>query len=83
MLTMQIIIEKCYVEIRHTHPIAQVGFIYPKAGVVPRVAGSLEVSEGGNEYRIHANGDQFAYDGTNWHRVYDINSVDFVAKKFK
>ncbi len=82
MKVMHVIIEKRYVEIRHTHPIKEVGFIYPKAGVTAKVQEGLQVSEGGNELRIHTNGDTFAYDGNGWKRVYDIDTVIYIPKKF-
>jgi hypothetical protein len=67
------------VTVFHTHPIARLGNVFPKAGTAPRIQNGFELSEAGEFCRVHTNGDAFLFNDTEWLRV-DLDTVDFVSR---
>jgi len=76
---------KKQITVFHVSPIARIGNVFPKAGVLPMAvtkAGTVvyPISEAGEFCRIHENGDAFLFDGESWVRII-LETFDFVSRK--
>lgn len=63
----------------HIYSVANVGNVFPKAGVTPQIQDGFELSQSGELARLHSNGDLFLCDGDRWLRV-NADTVDFVGR---
>ena len=73
------------VSVFHVFPIARLGNVFPKSGVLPMAITKngpavYPISEAGEFCRIHENGDAFLFDGAEWVRIV-LDSFDFVSRK--